>query len=106
MKLLTKALLKKLPAYGSQDGKGDDAIAHIKFFHPLSGWRWYVLEYDPENREFFGLVFGPEIEYGPFSLDEMEAVEVQGLKIERDLHFPPTTIGAVRKWHKETFGQE
>jgi hypothetical protein len=107
MKLLTKELLAKLPAIGTQDGKGDDAIAYVKFFNPLGNWRWYAMEYDPENRIFFGLVFGHEIEYGEFSLDELESVKLPlGMGIERDLSFKPRTIGEVRKWHKEQFGQE
>jgi hypothetical protein len=107
MKLLTKALLKKLPAYGSQDGKGDDAIAYVKFFDPCGSWTWYGMEFDPENREFFGLVYGFEMEYGPFSLDELESVKNRmGLEIERDRSFKPTKIGDVKKLHSERFGQE
>lgn len=99
VQMLTQKDLKALPGYAAQDGKGDEAIAHVKFFSPYSGWTWYATEYDPENREFFGLVFGFEMEMGPFSLDELEAAKgpmgVQG--VERDRHFKPTTLGEIKK---------
>ena len=38
MKLLTKALLRKLPPLDSQEEKGLEAVAWVKFFTPDSGW--------------------------------------------------------------------
>ena len=93
MKLLTKELQKKLPPLYSQDGKGDDAIAYAKFFDPCSSWTWYVTEYDPNTREFFGLVDGEYKELGYFSLDQLESfTNVLGLGIERDIHFDPIKL--------------
>lgn len=93
MKLLTKELEAKLPPLYSQDGKGDDALALVKFFTPDSSWTWYATEYDPVERVFFGLVDGLEKELGYFSLDELESVKGPlGLRIERDIYFEPTRI--------------
>lgn len=93
MKLLTKELEAKLPPLYSQDGKGDDALALVKFFTPDSSWTWYATEYDPVERVFFGLVDGLEKELGYFSLDELESVKGPlGLSIERDIYFEPTRI--------------
>ena len=93
MKLLTKELEAKLPPLYSQDGKGDEAIALVKFFTPDSSWTWYATEYDPNERVFFGLVDGLEKELGYFSLDELESVRGPlGLRIERDIYFEPTRI--------------
>lgn len=92
MKLLTKEIEKKLPALYAQDGKGKEAIAFVKFFHPMSNWTWYVTEFDPEERVFFGLVKGFENELGYFSLDELESVKVHGLGIERDMYFTPKPL--------------
>lgn len=98
MKLLTKEILKRLPARYAQDGKGDDAIVYVKFFTPDSSWTWYATEYDPEDREFFGYVVGPSPELGYFSLDELEAARgPMGLPIERDLYFEPTTLREVKR---------
>lgn len=93
MKLLTKELEAKLPPLYSQDGKGDEALALVKFFTPDSSWSWYATEYDPQERVFFGLVDGLEKEFGYFSLDELESVKGPlGLRIERDIYFEPTRI--------------
>ena len=93
MKLLTKELEAKLPPLYSQDGKGDEALALVKFFTPYSSWTWYATEYDPVERVFFGLVDGLEKELGYFSLDELESVKGPlGLSIERDIYFEPTRI--------------
>ena len=99
VQFLTKADKKKLPELGAQDGKVDEAIAHVKFFSPYSGWTWYCTEYDPENKEFFGLVFGHEMELGYISLAELEEAKgpmgVQG--VERDRHFKPMKLGDIKK---------
>ena len=96
MKLLPKALEAKLPPLYSQDGKGDTAIAYVKFFTPDANWTWYASEYDPAQRLFFGLVDGFESELGYFSLDELEnIVGPLGLKVERDLWFEPMALTAL-----------
>ena len=93
MKLLTKEIEAKLPPLYSQDGKGDEALALVKFFTPDSSWTWYATEYDPQERVFFGLVDGLEKELGYFSLDELESIKGPlGLSIERDIYFEPTRI--------------
>ena len=98
MKLLTKALEKKLPAIYAQDGKGDNAKAYVKFFAPWTNWTWYVTEYDPETGDCFGLVEGHETELGYFNLHELQAIKGPfGLKIERDILFETTTLGEIRK---------
>ncbi len=96
MKLLPTEIKAKLPPLYSQDGKGDEAIAHVKFFHPLSNWTWYATEFDGDDL-FFGLVQGFAEELGYFSLSEMQSIQVNGLGIERDLHFHPTPLGQLRK---------
>ena len=70
MKLLTKALRKKLPQIRQGDG-----TAYVKFFHPLSSWTWYATEFDGKDL-FFGLVDGFEKEIGYFSLSELEKIKV------------------------------
>ena len=92
MKLLTSAILKKLPPLGAT-GNEEDPVAVVKFFDPMGSWSWYGIEYDPVDRIFFGLVDGFEKELGEFSLDELEAVgRSRILGIERDLYFKPTPI--------------
>ena len=96
MKLLTQEILNRLPPLYAQDGKGLDAIAHVKFFTPDAQWTWYATEYDPQDRIFFGYVQGIEDEFGYFSLDELQEVRgVLALPVERDFYFKPTPLRAI-----------
>jgi hypothetical protein len=104
MKLLPKELREIVPPLYAQDGKGDDAIAHAKYFTPSSGWTWYITEGEPvldeTGREidfrFFGLVDGHEKELGYFCLSELESVKgPMGLPIERDLWWKPKTLAEI-----------
>lgn len=96
MKLLTKELEKRFAKVGSQEGKGDRAIIIAKFFHPVSSWKWYATEYFPEDRAFFGVVDGHEVEWGYFSLDELESTELLGLGMERDLYWKETAVREIK----------
>ena len=92
MKLLTKEVLRKLPKLYSQESKGLEAIAVVKFFTPDSSWTWYATEFDGKDT-FFGLVDGFEKELGYFSLSELQSVRGKlGLPIERDRYFQPTKL--------------
>jgi len=97
MKLLTKELERRFAQLGDQDDKGDEAVVPCKFFTPDSGWTWWPISFEPETREFFGLVQGFEVEFGYFSMDELEsATGPLGLHIERDLYWKEEAIGKVR----------
>ncbi len=93
--MMTKELERKMPRLYSQEEVADP-IVHAHYFHPMSSWDWWALEYDPEDKLFFGLVKGFETELGNFSLEEMEGVKVMGLGIERDLYWEPRPISEVR----------
>jgi hypothetical protein len=101
MKLLTKAIERRLPALYSTDGQGDTAVVQLKLFSIFSNQRWWATEYDPATRTFFGLVTGgAEDELGYFSLDELQACRISGVPaIERDMYFKPITLGEVREQH-------
>lgn len=95
MNLMTKTVAETLPPLGSQDGKGMQATAYVKFFG--AGWTWYATEMDPETGECFGLVFSPDCpegELGYFSVLALSKVTIRplGAGIERDLYFKPTTL--------------
>ena len=99
MKLLTETIKKEVPKLYSQEEKGDEAVAYVKFFTPWSNWTWYATEFDGEDI-FFGLVVGLDTELGYFSLKELSEVEgLGGLKIERDLYFTPKPLSELRKLH-------
>ena len=97
---MTEALRTALPALYAQDGLGNDATVHGKWFTPDAQWTWYLLEYDGRD-ELFTLAVSdqcPDGELGYTSLSEVEAARGPfGLPVERDLYFTPTTMGAVRE---------
>lgn len=98
--LLDKASQENLPPLYSEEEKGLDALAQVKFFTPDSNWTWYASEFDGEDM-FFGLVIGFEIELGYFSLKELkEARGPLGLPIERDLYYDPQTLRELMKIHQ------
>ena len=97
MELLTKALEERFAKVGRQEALGEKAVVIAKYFTPDSQWTWYATEYDPETREFFGLVDGFEAELGYFSLGELESSKGPlGLAIERDLHWKEKTVVEVQ----------
>lgn len=96
MKLLTKALIKKLPKIYEQQNLKDQKV-YIKLFTPWSNWTWYIMEYDIISKECFGLVEGFEKELGYFNLNELENISGPGgLKIERDKFFKPCLRSELR----------
>lgn len=95
MKLLTKEILKTLPALYSQENVSDPVV-RVKFFHPFSNWTWYGIEYDGKDL-FYGLVKGFEDELGYFSLSELQSINVKGLGIERDMYFNPCKLSELMK---------
>jgi Protein of unknown function (DUF2958) len=97
MKLMTKALAKRLPALHSQESVADPTV-HGKFFDPTGGATWYLLEYDQDDALFTyvtGLGFD---ELGYTSLAELSSIQGRfGLHMEHDLHFTPCLLSTIRK---------
>ena len=100
-KLMTKEIGDTIPAlYANEHVEDyDSVLAHAKLFSPYNGWRWYVTEWDPETGLCFGLVAGFETEIGYFDLTELAEATVFGRvpAVERDLHWKPKTLGAIRR---------
>lgn len=106
MMMLTKANREALPPLYSQDGKGDESMAVVKFFTPWTNWTWYATEGEPilddDGQEidfrFFGYVVGLDNELGYFVLSELTSVNgPMGLKIERDRYFNPTSLKEIKE---------
>ena len=104
MKLLTKEIEAKLPAFRN-DGESAE-VAQVKFFCPWGSLTWYASEAvavledgtevslrDPraaqrDDVKFFGVVSGDFREYGYFMLSELTSIKgPMGLTIERDLYW-------------------
>jgi len=95
MKLLTKALRKKLPGLYQTESKKDPLVI-CKFFTPDAQWTWYAIEFDGKDT-FFGYVDGIFPELGYFSLLELQSVRGSlGLPVERDKWFRPCRLSAIK----------
>lgn len=95
MKLLTKALRKKLPLLYANEEESDPMV-FCKFFYPASHWTWYATEFDG-NDVFYGFVVGDWPELGYFRLSElMQNRDDWGMPIERDMHFKPCRLSELR----------
>ncbi|PRM99509.1 DUF2958 domain-containing protein [Aliarcobacter cryaerophilus] len=99
MKLLSDEQAEKLPPlYATENIATKDKIVKIKFFTPDSNWTWYAVEYDKNEKIFFGFVNGHYPEWGYFSLEELEQIKGPlGLHIERDIHFKEQPFGQIKE---------
>jgi hypothetical protein len=112
--LLDAETRAKLPELYSGEEKGRHACSG-EVFTPDAGWTWYASEgsyvdedgyYDTDKPKvdyiMFGLVSGLEVEYGYFSLRELESVRGSlGLPIERDLYFEPKPLRELKEMHDQ-----
>lgn len=96
------------PLYSQEHVK--DPICLVKFFFPMSSWTFYAIEGSPVDENgyydtdkpkvdylFYGFTVSFDNELGYVSLSEIAAVEVVGLKVERDVNFQPTRLSVIRK---------
>lgn len=95
-KLLPADVAKTIPALYSQDGRGMDAIVHLKLFCPYNGRAtWYITEGEAgdDDYTFFGYCVSgqrPDCdEFGYVSFNELANAKVFGRvpAIERDRHY-------------------
>jgi hypothetical protein len=74
-------------------------IIHLHFF--LSGTDWYICEYDPEQKMFFGFVILDQdyfnAEWGYISLAELERVNAKWLEVDRDFCWTVRKARQVKK---------
>jgi hypothetical protein len=117
--LLNETIARLLPPLYSNEHIGLEAMALVKYFTPDSSWTWYASEGSPvdENGYFdtddkkvdyllFGLVIGFEIEFGYFSLNELQPVRgALGLPVERDLYYEPKSLRELQDQHRRERGE-
>lgn len=98
MQLLTEEMRVAIPALYSQEKiKPKEQIVCAEFFFPAGNWTWFVTEGKQHNGDFifFGYVIGFAEEWGYFTLNELEDINIEGLRVERDLSFQPAKFGDV-----------
>lgn len=90
--------LHRLPRlYETEKTPWRSKLIYEHFF--IGGCDWWAAEYDPANRLFFGYAMlhrdYDNAEWGYFSFDEMRAVSIMGLEIDRDLFWRVRKAGEV-----------
>lgn len=88
----TEEELKKLPRlYATDKVPAEDKVIGMHFF--LGGCDWYAVEYDSQERVFFGLVILnndlENAEWGYFSFDELRKLKAGPFEVDRDLYWTP-----------------
>jgi Protein of unknown function (DUF2958) len=90
-------LAESVPALGTTE-YGGDPLLHVKLFTPDAGWRWYIAEYDAEQRLAVAFVPGAESEWDVLALDDLAAMRGPlGLAVERDLFWQATPLSRVER---------
>jgi len=93
MALLAPEIVRMLPPLRSQQKKGLEAIAQVRFSASWLPWRWYASEFNPVLGVFYGVVVIFEREYDYFTLDALETIRSRrGHRVELDLDWPPTPL--------------
>lgn len=81
------------PRIYDQDGKGDEAVAHLHYFHSVGDWWITELDIEPEQHQAFGLV---DLGYGP-ELGYISIAQLVASGVELDLHWQPKTLAAIKQ---------
>ena len=93
--------LRALPAIGTnEEVDWKEVLIRMHFF--LGGCDWYVAEYAPADRIFYGYaILNDDLdnaEWGYMSLDEMRDIRTrQGFEIDRDLHWQERKASEIEK---------
>lgn len=95
--------LAKLPAfYSTEEIPLKEKVIHMHFF--IGGCDWYAIEYNPEDKLFFGFAILNNdydmAEWGYFSLQELSELKVKFLEVDRNLHFATTKAKDVERIRK------
>lgn len=96
----TPGELARLPAlYATEDVPWPAKLIHQHYF--LGGSDWYMAEYSPSERVFFGFaILNNDVrnaEWGHVSLDELREVRIGQLEVDRDLHWRPRPAGEIER---------
>ena len=68
--LITEEVAKAIPALCAQE-EAEDPTVHLHLFGCVSGWDWYITEYDPATGEAFGRAAGSALPSQHNTLDDV-----------------------------------
>ena len=80
--------------YETEHLEVNEKLLVARLYVPGLQWNWYIVETDGDEM-CFGLVTGNTIEFGYFSLGELEALRDRDntLRVVRDEYFEPLLVG-------------
>lgn len=88
-------LIDSMPVTYEQDGKGDQAVAHLHYFS--AGSDWYITEKDMDGD--IQQAYGYAILNGDDECAELGYISIRELVqagVELDLHFTPATLADIK----------
>lgn len=96
-------VLARMPRLYSTEGTVlKNKIIYEHFF--LGGNDWYMAEYCPKDREFFGYAVlnadWRNSEWGYISFDELIKINVRGFEVDRDLYWSPKKFWDIQEVRK------
>ena len=92
--LMTEKLRKSIPSlYSGENIPIKNQVVHAKFF--INNSTWWILEYSEQKKIFFGFVDILELELGYISEEELLSININGLKVERDLYFTAKKVSEI-----------
>lgn len=104
MELLTEEIRNQIPELASQEER-EDPVVYVKFFVPFSNRIWLATEGEPVldeigeeiDFEFFGRIYGREVQWGSWTLNDLLAVkDASGsVEVKRDPVFSPIPISEI-----------
>ena len=93
MKLFTKEIDNKLFSQYSMGADLENQKVVAKIFNPYGRGRWYLLNSDPEDRDYLWAIveMDGEVEIGSVSRSQLENIKIGPYKfpLERDIYFTP-----------------
>lgn len=100
----TKRQLQALPKLCSTEKTPmSEKLIHMHFF--IGGCDWYITEFSATDGLMFGFaILNNDIEcaeWGYVSLKELQAINIRGIQVDRDLHWrvrPAKEIDKIRQW--------
>jgi hypothetical protein len=91
--------LAKLPnLYETDRVPLKDKIIYMHFF--IGGCDWYIAEFDGEDLLFGFAILNDDLqnaEWGYISLAELDAININGFEIDRDVHWQPTPAHSIER---------
>ena len=98
----SKKILEIIPGlFKTEDIPPEERLVYIHFL--IEGWDWYIVEYDPEDRIFFGFVDGESVpfpEWGYIEYENLKALRSGPVEVEIEKNWKIRPMKEVLPSHK------